>query len=114
MAFEEPGGRALFCGTAEPATSRESFKRQVFNPHAPHTNEALVPQSSSSPAHGVIVIGVTEAGGFQLAAHHRAGALIPRQVALKSTLTVQAGTCDTPDKCKGAHVGSGPGFLLLG
>lgn len=50
------------------------------------------PQNSSSPAHGVIVVRVTEAGGFQLAAHHRAGALIPRQVALKSTLSVYAGT----------------------
>lgn len=50
------------------------------------------PQNSSSPAHGVIVVRITEAGGFQLAAHHRAGALIPSQVALKSTLSVHAGT----------------------
>lgn len=56
------------------------------------------PQASSSPAHGVIVIGVTEAGGLQLAAHHGAGALIARQVALKSTLTVHAGTWDSADK----------------
>lgn len=68
----------------------------------------------NSPAHGVIVIGITEAGSFQFAAHHCAGALVPRQVALKSTLTVHAGACDTTDKRKGAHVGSGPGFLWVG
>lgn len=56
------------------------------------------PQNSSSPAHGVIVVRVTEAGGFQLAAHHRAGALVARQVALKSSLSVHAGTCDTTDE----------------
>lgn len=63
-------------------------------PDAPNTP----PPNSSSPAHGVIVVRVTEAGGFQLAAHHRAGALVARQVALKSTLSVHAGTCDTTDE----------------
>ena len=48
-----------------------------------------------SPAHGVIVLGVTEAGGFQLAAHHGAGALISSQVALQSTLTIHARTWES-------------------
>lgn len=88
----------MFCGTAEPATPRGSSASQIFYPHASHKIGTFPPQNASSPAHGVIVIGVTEAGGFQLAAHHGAGALIPRQVALEPTLTVHAGTCDTTDK----------------
>lgn len=43
---------------------------------------------SLSPAHGVVVLRVAEAGGFQLAAHNCAGALISCQVALQSTLAV--------------------------
>lgn len=70
----------------------------LFNPGAPNTPPPPPSQNSSSPAHGVIVVRVTEAGGFQLAAHHCAGALIARQVALKSSLSVHAGTCDTTDE----------------
>lgn len=63
----------------------------------PHTG-SFTPHDPSSPAHGVVIVGVTEAGGLQLAAHHGAGALVARQVALKSTLAVHAGTCDTADE----------------
>lgn len=45
-----------------------------------------------SPAHGVVVLRVAEAGGLQFAAHHGAGALVSRQVALQSTLAVHART----------------------
>lgn len=47
---------------------------------------------SVQPAHSVIVLRVAETGGFQLAAHHRAGALVPRQVALQPVLTVHTRT----------------------
>lgn len=110
VAFEEPGGGALLCGAAEPARSRSGISPTCI------THKRVTPtQASSSPAHGVIVIGVTEAGGLQLAAHHGAGALVPRQVALQSALPVHAGTWDTHRQ---AHAASGPavffGFYLVG
>lgn len=52
------------------------------------------------PAHGVVVLRVAEAGGFQLAAHHRAGALVSCQVALQSTLAVHTRPWDTTEEKK--------------
>ena len=40
------------------------------------------------PAHCVIVVRVAEAGGLQLAAHHCSSALVARQMALQTSLTV--------------------------
>ena len=68
--------------------------------------EPLNPVISPSPAHGVVVLRVTETGGFQLAAHHRAGAFVSRQVALQATLTVHSGPFDkkeTPKTKKGKN-----------
>lgn len=111
MALEEPGGGALFRGTAEPAG--QPSKGQLIHPST-HTSPPP-PTKAPSPAHGVVVIGVTEAGGFQLAAHHGAGALVARQVALESTLAVDAGACGGRRAAqKGARVGSGPGLSSAG
>lgn len=85
MPFQESGGGALFGRAAEPKEWRvqihgwgggkENFFRAVIG---------------ASPAHGVVVLGVAEAGGFQLAAHHGAGALVAGQVPLQATLAVYA------------------------
>lgn len=64
----------------------------VFDPLLA-TEVWMIPDASLySPAHGVVVLRVTEAGGLQFAAHHGAGALVSRQVALQSTLAVHART----------------------
>lgn len=60
--------------------------------------------SVDSPAHGVVVLRVAEAGGLQLAAHHGAGALVSRQVALQSTLAVHARTWRRAGKKEGVDI----------
>lgn len=47
------------------------------------------------PAHCVVVVRVTETGGFQLAAHHCTGALVSCQVALQTALTVHTRSLNT-------------------
>lgn len=64
----------------------------VFPPMQANETWMIPGISFYSPAHGVVVLRVAEAGGLQLAAHHGAGALVSSQVALQSTLAVHART----------------------
>lgn len=59
---------------------------------------------SPSPAHGVVVLRVTEAGSFQLTAHHCAGALVTCQVALQTTLAVYTRPWDTVEEVQKTRV----------
>lgn len=65
-----------------------------FSLHPPSSLSFIIP----SPAHGVVVLRVTEAGRFQLAAHHRTGALVSCQVALQTTLAIHTRPWDTTDE----------------
>ena len=59
-------------------------------------------RGAAEAAHGVVVVRVAEAGGVQLAAHHRAGALVPRQVALQAALAVHTRAWGTTEEDTGS------------
>lgn len=95
VALEEAGGTALFCGAAEPGeksgrgalTGRSNYEvvrkdRQLGSKR----KEWLVLWRKfrrAIPAHGVILVRVSQAGALQLTGHEGRGALVPSQVTLQ-------------------------------